>query len=287
MLIGLAACGGGGGDDGAQDGRLSLSITDAPVDDATSVVVQFSGVAFKRAGASAEVVQNLIPATRQIDLLQYQQGRAALLLDGVTLPAGDYEWIRLIVDNQLAVRDSYIIRTTGEECELRVPNGAESGLKLNRGGAIEVGGEAAIAAAVDIEQHSPQRRTPWIAGAVVAGARSRRVVVGSLLDAPTKHQHVFVGIDAILMQEVIDTWLGLIRAGGGNVDVVLQRRAAVGWVLDTRIVDTVLEPRVRLPIAALGAAVCDVRRLARPLHRRVVHRRTSPILPDLRGFGLP
>jgi Domain of unknown function (DUF4382) len=104
ILLGLAACGGGG--DTAGDGRVSLSITDAPVDDASSVVVQFSGVAFKRAGAAAETVQSLTPSPRQLNLLEYQEGRAALLLDGVTLPAGDYEWIRLIVDNQPNVRDS-------------------------------------------------------------------------------------------------------------------------------------------------------------------------------------
>lgn len=156
MLIGLAACGGGGGD-GAKNGRLSLGITDAPVDGATSVVVQFSGVAFKRAGMPAEIVQNLTPATRQIDLLQYQQGQAALLLDGVTLQAGDYEWIRLIVDNQLGVRDSYIIRTTGEECELRVPSGAESGLKLNRGFTLPADGSVALTIDFDLRKsiHAP------------------------------------------------------------------------------------------------------------------------------------
>jgi hypothetical protein len=63
------------------------------------------------------------PSPRQLDLLQYQNGRAALLLDGVTLPAGDYEWIRLIVDNEPAVRDSYVVLTDGQECELRVPSG--------------------------------------------------------------------------------------------------------------------------------------------------------------------
>jgi Domain of unknown function (DUF4382) len=131
VLVGMSACS-GGGDAGSQEGQLSLSITDAPVDEASSVVVQFSGVAFKRVGSTAETVQNLVPSTRQIDLLQYQEGRAVLLLDGVTLPAGDYEWVRLIVDNEPGVRDSYLVRTTGEECELRVPSGAESGLKLNR-----------------------------------------------------------------------------------------------------------------------------------------------------------
>jgi len=157
MMSGLAACSGGGSEAGPEEGQLSLSITDAPVDEATSVVVQFSGVAFKRAGSPAETVQNLVPATRQIDLLEYQEGRAALLLDGVTLPAGDYEWVRLIVDNQPGVRDSYLVRTTGEECELRVPSGAESGLKLNRGFTLPADGSVALTIDFDLRQsvHAP------------------------------------------------------------------------------------------------------------------------------------
>lgn len=155
LMAGLAAC--GGGDDAPKNGRLSLSITDAPVDDATSVVVQFSGVAFKRVGAAAETVQNLTPSPRQLDLLEYQEGRAALLLDGVTMPAGEYEWVRLIVDNEPNVRDSYIVLTTGEECELRVPSGAESGLKLNRGFSLPADGSAALTIDFDLRKsiHAP------------------------------------------------------------------------------------------------------------------------------------
>jgi hypothetical protein len=155
IALGLAACSGGGA--GNETGRLSLGVTDAPVDDASSVVVQFSGVAFKRAGAAAEVVQNLTPSPRQLDLLQYQEGRAALLLDGVTLPAGDYEWIRLIVDNESGVRDSYIVLTGGEECELRVPSGAESGLKLNRGFTLPADGSVALTIDFDLRKsiHAP------------------------------------------------------------------------------------------------------------------------------------
>lgn len=157
MFLGLAACGGGG--DGSPDanGRVSLSITDAPIDDATSVVVQFSGVAFKRAGSAPETVQSLAPSPRQLDLLQYQQGRAALLLDGVTLPAGDYEWVRLIVDNEPNVRDSYLVRTTGEECELTVPSGAQSGLKLNRGFTLPADGSVALTIDFDLRKsiHAP------------------------------------------------------------------------------------------------------------------------------------
>jgi hypothetical protein len=155
LLLGLAACSGGGG--GESSGQVSLSITDAPVDDASSVVVQFSGVAFKRAGNSPETVQNFTPSPRQLDLLEYQEGRAALLLDRVTLPAGDYEWIRLIVDNQAGVRDSYLTRTTGEECELRIPSGAASGLKLTRGFTLPADGSAALTIDFDLRQsiHAP------------------------------------------------------------------------------------------------------------------------------------
>jgi hypothetical protein len=156
IILGLAACGGGDGGS-AGNGRLTLSVTDAPVEDAASVVVQFSGVAFKRAGAPAETVQNLIPAPRQLNLLEYQEGRAALLLEGVTLPAGDYEWIRLIVDNQPNVADSYMILKTGEECELRVPSGAESGLKLNRGFTLPAAGSIALTIDFDLRKsiHAP------------------------------------------------------------------------------------------------------------------------------------
>jgi hypothetical protein len=154
-MLGLAACGGGGA--GNETGRVSLAVTDAPVDDASSVVIQFSGVAFKRAGAAAEEVQNLTPSPRQLDLLQYQGGHAALLLDGVTLPAGDYEWVRLIVDNESGVRDSFIVLTSGEECELRVPSGAESGLKLNRGFTLPADGSVALTIDFDLRKsiHAP------------------------------------------------------------------------------------------------------------------------------------
>lgn len=155
IVFGLAGC--GGGSSAGQTGRLDLSVTDAPVDDASSVVVQFSGVAFKPEGSAAEIVQNLSPAPRQLDLLGYQEGRAALLLDGVTLPAGNYQWIRLIVDNESNVRDSYLTLTSGQECELRVPSGAESGLKLNRGFSLPADGSVALTIDFDLRKsiHAP------------------------------------------------------------------------------------------------------------------------------------
>ena len=155
LCIVAAACGGGG--DGGDTGTVSLSVTDAPVDEASSVVIQFSGVAFKREGSAPEMVENLTPSPRQIDLLQYQQGRAAILLNDVVLTAGRYEWLRLIVDNEPNVRDSYVTLDSGAECELRVPSGAESGLKLNRGFTLPADGSVALTVDVDLRQslHAP------------------------------------------------------------------------------------------------------------------------------------
>ena len=94
MALGIAATACGGGGSSGDTGVVRLSVTDAPLDEARSVVVQFSGVAFKREGSAPESVENLTPTPRQIDLLQFQEGRAAVLLDGVTLPAGRYQWLR-------------------------------------------------------------------------------------------------------------------------------------------------------------------------------------------------
>lgn len=152
-----AGCGGGGGD-GSQKtttGSMKLSVTDAPVDSAQEVWVQFRAVEFKpRDGAP--VMQDLKdasgnPAPKRINLLPLQDGRTAVLLDGVTMPAGDYEWLRLLVDNEPNVRDSYIV-VSGNECELRIPSGDESGLKLVRGFTLPAGGSLALTADFDLRK---------------------------------------------------------------------------------------------------------------------------------------
>ena len=145
----LASCGGGGSSGGT--GMLNLGVTDSPTDDAQQVVIQFSGIEVKREGAAPQIF-TLSPSPRQFDLLQYQAGRTALLLNNVMLDAGHYEWVRLIVDNTANVRDSYVVLKDGSECELRIPSGAESGLKLNRGFTIAADGSVALTIDFDLRQ---------------------------------------------------------------------------------------------------------------------------------------
>jgi len=153
----LAACGGGsgGGDSGPSTSRVKLSITDAPVDSADEVWIQFRAVEFKKLNEEPVRVElrdsNNNPAPRSINLLPLQGGKSAVLLDGVVLEAGDYEWARLIVDNEPNVRDSYVM-VEGRECELRIPSGDESGLKMQGGFSLPADGSAAFTVDFDLRK---------------------------------------------------------------------------------------------------------------------------------------
>ena len=153
-----AGCGGSDGDGSPGSGTLSLQITDAAVDSAEHVYIQFSGLEIQAAGGMrttlyycqdpADPTKTLVSQTpcttpaapKQIDLLMLSGGLAEVLLNPFTLPAGRYVWIRLMVDTA-GTRDSYIV-VGGVEHEFRIPSGDETGLKLNRGFNVPAGGSA-------------------------------------------------------------------------------------------------------------------------------------------------
>lgn len=148
--LGLAACSGGDGSGGTATGHLRLSVTDAPpVDIAEELWVQFRAVEFKPEGDAP--ITHVLTAPDRINLLPLQEGRAAVLVGDVELPAGRYEWIRLIVDNEPNERDSSIM-IDGNECELRVPSGSESGLKMIRGFTLPAGGTLALTVDFDLRK---------------------------------------------------------------------------------------------------------------------------------------
>lgn len=152
----LAALLGGCSDDDPKTGLLSLGVTDAPVDSAQAVVVEFTGVSVKPAGGEAIVHEYDEP--RSIDLLALSGHDSELLLENVEVPAGHYEWVRLAVNAaEDGVTDSYIDLDDGSRHELEIPSGAESGLKLNRGFDVPAGGAAAFTIDFDLRSsvHEP------------------------------------------------------------------------------------------------------------------------------------
>jgi hypothetical protein len=136
----LAGCNGSdntiSGTAGAGSGTLSLAVADTPVDSATSVVVAFTGVQLQ--GPSGSPTEFDFTATKQIDLMATSQGNSAVLLDGVTVPAGDYQWIRLLLD----VNQSTIGLDNGSVHALTIPSGSNTGLKLVSGFTVAAGGQA-------------------------------------------------------------------------------------------------------------------------------------------------
>ena len=169
----VAGCSGGSSAPGT--GVLSLSVSDAPIQSARQVCIEFSEAEFKNAGADNQVVVFDPPA--KIDLLAYQGMNSAPLFVDTVLEAGSYQWIRLGVnapvngnggagagsmDTECVGSGSYIVNDDGSVHGLYVPSGAETGLKLNRGFTLPVGGEADFVAEFDLMSsvHDPQGINP-------------------------------------------------------------------------------------------------------------------------------
>ncbi len=82
-----------GSDDDDEWGSITLAVTDAPVDSAARVVVEFTAVEIQPAEGQRELFEFSTP--RRIDLLALQGGETELLLDEALLPAGQYNFILL------------------------------------------------------------------------------------------------------------------------------------------------------------------------------------------------
>jgi hypothetical protein len=81
-----------------------------------------------------------LPLGGQIDLLQEQNGNEASLLSGTSLPAGNYDWIRLSLNVAAdgAVANSYI-EVNGAQYPLVIPSGAQTGHRRSSAGDRERG----------------------------------------------------------------------------------------------------------------------------------------------------
>ena len=162
LTVSLIACGGGGsGGGGVSTGTLDLSVTDAPVDNAKMVLVQFTGVHVKPSEGEAfdialsgdsQTCQDLLdgvdpspspdgePTVRCIELKELQGTNSEPLLEGIELSAGQYNWMRLDVDADRGTMDSIIVLKDESVESLYVSSGDQTGLKLNSGFTILAGG---------------------------------------------------------------------------------------------------------------------------------------------------
>lgn len=136
FALALNACSGGGGGSSG-DSTLNLGLTDAPVTGVTKVWIQFTGVEVKPVNANP--IDFTFSPEKGFDLLTLQNGTTATFLNGSTIPAGQYEWVRLMVDTNPGAM--YVMDSTGQH-NLTIPSGAETGLKLIQGYTMPAGGVA-------------------------------------------------------------------------------------------------------------------------------------------------
>ncbi|EED35090.1 conserved hypothetical protein [Luminiphilus syltensis NOR5-1B] len=174
----MTGCGGGGGGTAPAPappttGSLSLDVTDAPVDSASRVLVQFTGVSLQPSEGDpielaitgdTQTCQQLLDGTppsatpegedtvRCIDLLALQGTESSTLLQDVELDAGTYSGLRLKVDGERGVVDSAIELNDGGIESLFIPSGGESGLKLNSSFDILAGGSSRFVIDFDLRK---------------------------------------------------------------------------------------------------------------------------------------
>ena len=157
LTLFIIGCGSSSDDGGGSSstGVLNLSVTDAPVDKASSVVVEFTGVIIQpSSGDRLEFDFDPNDPSRKIDLLALNSGGSVTILDGVTVPAGHYNWIRLKVNAECNTLDSYIEipDDTNSPYSLWIPSGEQTGLKLFRGFIVPDGGTSSFTIDFDLRK---------------------------------------------------------------------------------------------------------------------------------------
>jgi hypothetical protein len=148
-LFGLVGCGGSSGE--GATGALNIGLTDGPVDNAVAIYIQFTGLELKSAGGPAEIYPidpdacDVADAAGNctIDIMKLQ-GTEYRTLFSKDLPVGDYQWLRLLVNAEQNVVDSYVTVENEDEslmdCPLWIPSGEETGLKIISGMTVTANG---------------------------------------------------------------------------------------------------------------------------------------------------
>ncbi len=128
----LSGCGSGEAETAtkttAGTGRFLLEVTDAPVDYADKVVIQYTGVELKPASGNAINFDFDEPIS--VDLIEVTQNGVPKTILSERIPDGDYSWFRLKVSDEDT--NSYIqLKKDGSIHALTIPSGSETGLKIN------------------------------------------------------------------------------------------------------------------------------------------------------------
>jgi hypothetical protein len=147
--LALTACGGGGGDSTSASaggtGTLQVSMTDAPSCGYDHVWVTVQKVRVTQSASASDSDagwQDIALATPQrIDLLNLTNG-VMQSLGSTSLPAGDYQQVRLVLADNSSGQDpmaNAVQPTGGQPIAMQTPSAQQSGLKLQSHFTVQAG----------------------------------------------------------------------------------------------------------------------------------------------------
>ncbi len=115
---------------GCDNGHISLRVTDAPVDDAVSVIIEIESVELNSIDEGLERIR-FNPA-RRVDLLAIPAGQSELLFSSEPFPRGNYDFLRLVINARQGEMDSVIELDDGGVHSLHLSSADEGRLTITQ-----------------------------------------------------------------------------------------------------------------------------------------------------------
>lgn len=109
---------------------LTLSITDAPLDGVAKVYLQISGVEIKPENGAAKTID--FDAPIDLDVLSLNAGKRMAILVNEDLTAGNYDYIRLLVNAEEGEPNSKVLLTDNTWQSLYIPSESKADLKIEQ-----------------------------------------------------------------------------------------------------------------------------------------------------------
>jgi hypothetical protein len=182
LALALWGCGDDGSSSEPDAGRLTVAVTDAPVDAAEAVSLSFTEVALQGVEGAEDQGPFSIPQDQQmLDLLQFQGEASAVLVTDLEIPAGVYKlrlepdltftdqvqqsWIAFAADSPECAEPlpEGAVRAEAEErCRypLEIPSGEQSGFKPKGEVTITAGGTSSVTVEFDLRKNLVDPQNP-------------------------------------------------------------------------------------------------------------------------------
>lgn len=214
----------------AKTGTMTVEMTDAPIDTADAVNVDIERVEVNRVG-DPDGWTTLNETKETYDLLNLANGATAVI-GSAALEAGTYPQIRLVL-----AEEGHSVEVDGNVYDMKVPSGAQTGIKLNINAEIEEDIEYVVLLDFDasrsVVQAGSSEQVPYLLNPVVKA--KEKAITGNIEGTvePAGSEPVVYAIDnsgteadtlASTVANTEDGYFKLIGLEEGTYDVSIDPR---------------------------------------------------------------